>query len=108
MVFFCINIPIYSLFVEEHVACFQSCCKHSGTYILMYTYMSFSRTYVIVKVLSYKLCTSSTVVGNATRFSKQLNQFIPLPTPEVQETSHYYTSLAYLVDVECYLFVVLI
>ena len=90
--------------VEEHLAYFQfwiitsnSALNILAYIILVYTYMSFSRTRVVIEALSYKLYTSSAVVDNARLFSKAaILVYTPPSSPEVYETSHYYTSLPIL------------
>ena len=54
--------------------------------------MSFSRTHVVVELLNCNLCTSSTVVNNATVSSEAtISIYITPSSPKVFETSHYYT-----------------
>ena len=86
LIFFCINIPIYPFFAEGYLAYFQFWVITSNStlnilayIILVCTYMSFSRTHVVVETLNCNLCTSSTVVNNATLSSEAAIPFC-IPT----------------------------
>ena len=89
----------YPFFAEGYLAYFQFWVIASNStlnilayIILVYTYMSFSRTHVVVELLNCNLCTSSTVVNNARMSSEAtISIYITPSSPKVFETSHYYT-----------------
>ena len=93
---------IYPFFAEGCLACFPFwvITSNSTVNILVYiilvcTYMSFSRTHVVVETLNCNLCTSSTVVNNATLSSEAAIPIYTPPSSPVFETSHDYTAVVH-------------